>query len=247
MPGTKELESVRRAQIESAAIRLALESGLAAITVRDVAERAGLSSGLVIFHFGSKNALVLSVLEWVLAETTGPIAEWNISPAGEPIDRLRTLVRDEVLRFSKQIPLVRLFFELWAAGLRNPRIGMRVQVRLDRYREAYLPFSRAALNAHPELFPNVTAQGLAALCASFVKGCAVQLMIEPALENDELLKAADHMLGGFRGFAEAIASNHPGIEGRAGNETIKQKRKNKRKNSASKARAAPRRKSEHSR
>jgi hypothetical protein len=60
---------VRREQIRAAAYELAAESGLRAITIRGVAQRAGLSTGLVLFHYGSKQRLVLGVLDWVL-ETT---------------------------------------------------------------------------------------------------------------------------------------------------------------------------------
>lgn len=207
MPGTKEAESVRRAQIESAAIRLALESGLAAITIRDVAERAGLSPGLVLFHFGSKSTLVLAVLDWVLAHTIGRVPRWKDEPLTLAPQRLRTLVRGEVNRFSKKTPLIRLFFEFWSAGLRNPEIGSRIQRQLDRYREGYLPYSRAALDSHPGSFSNVTAEGLAALCVGFVKGCAVQLMVEPARANAELLKALDQLLGECRGPTELLARN----------------------------------------
>ncbi|MFI5242794.1 MAG: TetR family transcriptional regulator, partial [Gemmatimonadales bacterium] len=47
MPGSRAAEETRRTQIRTAAYELAAESGLRSITIRDVAERAGLSPGLV--------------------------------------------------------------------------------------------------------------------------------------------------------------------------------------------------------
>ncbi|MEV4754862.1 TetR family transcriptional regulator [Micromonospora sp. NPDC049559] len=46
-----------RARIRDAALRLFAERGIAAATIRDIAAAAGVSSGLVRHHFGSKEAL----------------------------------------------------------------------------------------------------------------------------------------------------------------------------------------------
>lgn len=46
-----------RARIRDAAIRLFAERGIAGATVRDIAQAAGVSSGLLRHHFGSKEAL----------------------------------------------------------------------------------------------------------------------------------------------------------------------------------------------
>jgi TetR/AcrR family transcriptional regulator, regulator of cefoperazone and chloramphenicol sensitivity len=46
-----------RARIRDAALRLFAERGIGAATIRDIAKQAGVSSGLVRHHFGSKEAL----------------------------------------------------------------------------------------------------------------------------------------------------------------------------------------------
>jgi TetR/AcrR family transcriptional regulator, regulator of cefoperazone and chloramphenicol sensitivity len=46
-----------RARIRDAAIELFAERGIAGATVRDIAQRAGVSSGLLRHHFGSKEGL----------------------------------------------------------------------------------------------------------------------------------------------------------------------------------------------
>ena len=54
MPGQKASEDERRKQILRAAFDVASRRGLASLTVRLVAAKAGLSTGLVLFHFESK-------------------------------------------------------------------------------------------------------------------------------------------------------------------------------------------------
>jgi AcrR family transcriptional regulator len=67
-----------RAVIRDEALRLFAERGPDAVTVRQVAAAAGVSPGLVIHHFGSKDGLreavdqyVLAVFEAMLGELTG--------------------------------------------------------------------------------------------------------------------------------------------------------------------------------
>jgi TetR/AcrR family transcriptional regulator, regulator of cefoperazone and chloramphenicol sensitivity len=56
--GDRALEDLTaRARIRDTALRLFAERGIAAATVRDIAKAAGVSSGLVRHHFGSKEAL----------------------------------------------------------------------------------------------------------------------------------------------------------------------------------------------
>ena len=69
MPGTRIAENARREQIVAAGYAVASKRGLRAVTVRDVARKAGVSAGLVIFHFGTKDRLVLALLDWVVANT----------------------------------------------------------------------------------------------------------------------------------------------------------------------------------
>lgn len=56
-----------RARIRDAAIDLFAEKGIGPATVRDIAQAAGVSSGLLRHHFGSKEGLRDACDEWVLA------------------------------------------------------------------------------------------------------------------------------------------------------------------------------------
>jgi AcrR family transcriptional regulator len=194
MPGAKADEAVRREQIRVAAYEIAIESGVRGITIRDVAERAGVSPGLVLFHYGSKEQLVLDVLAWVMETTTALHIGPEIAAVEKPGDRLLALLRQEMERISRERGRIRLFFEFWSAGLWDAEIGMRMQAELDRYREAFRPMAEAVLRADPKLFPGVTAAGLAAVVVSFIKGCAVQSLIEPDLEIREFIGAAEGLL-----------------------------------------------------
>jgi TetR/AcrR family transcriptional regulator, regulator of cefoperazone and chloramphenicol sensitivity len=59
-----------RARIREAAIALFAEKGIAATTIRDIAQAAGVSSGLLRHHFGSKEGLRDACDEYALNQIT---------------------------------------------------------------------------------------------------------------------------------------------------------------------------------
>lgn len=196
MPGRKASEETRRSQIIRAASDVASRRGLEALTVRLVATRAGLSTGLVLFHFKTKDQLVIALLDHVLATTTVLHVTEDIARIASPLDRLLALLSREMDRLSREPRRIRLFFDFWAMGFRDRRIRVKMQAELDRYREAFRPMAQEVLRAEPERFPRVTAEGLAAVAVSFIKGCAVQSMIDPDnVHIDEFLHATQGLFG----------------------------------------------------
>ena len=219
MPGRKASEATRRSQILHAAYDIAARGGLDALTVRQVAERAGLSVGLVLFHFKTKDALVIAVLDHVLATTTVLHVTEDIAAISPPRERLLTLLRREMWRLSREPRRIRLFFDFWALGFTSRRIRARMQAELDRYREAFRPIAEEVLHDEPARFAGVTAEGLAAVCVSFIKGCAVQSMIDPRnVHIDEFLVATQGLFGvaGQLAATRAVATrSRPGARTRS--------------------------------
>ena len=194
MPGTKIAESLRREQIVAAAYQLALRGGLRAVTIRDVARRASMSTGLVIFHFRTKDQVILALLDYVLSSTIALTVGPDIAAIDDPLERLIALLRQEMKRISTEASRNRLFFEFWNEGMWNRRVRVRMQRELDRYRNAFHPMATEVIAAEPVRFAGVTPASLAAVTVSFIKGCAVQSMVEPQLDVDGFLRAAEMLL-----------------------------------------------------
>jgi AcrR family transcriptional regulator len=196
MPGQKASEEARRMQILRAAYEVASRKGLDALTVRLVAHRAKLSTGLVLFHFKTKNQLIIALLDHVLETTTVLRVTEDITSIPVPLDRLLALLRREMNRLASEPRLIRLFFDFWAKGFTHALIRTKMQAELDRYREAFRPIAHEVLRADPERFSGVTPEGFSALAVSFIKGCAVQSMIDPEnFDIEEYLAATNGLLG----------------------------------------------------
>jgi AcrR family transcriptional regulator len=196
MPGRRASEEERRQQILRAAFDVASRGGLDALTVRRVATKAHLSSGLVLFHFTTKGRLIVALLDFVLATTTVLHVTPEIAGIASPLERLLALLRQEMDRLSSEPRRIRLFFDFWARGFTHPHIRRKMQGELDRYREAFRPMADDVLAAEPDRFRHVSPEGLAAVAVSFIKGCAVQSMIDPEqFDIDDYLAAAQGLLG----------------------------------------------------
>jgi AcrR family transcriptional regulator len=194
MPGTKIAEDARREQIVAAAYALAARRGLRAVTIRDVARKAGISVGLVIFHFGTKDRVVLALLDWVVANTVSLTVGPEVAAVRDPLDRLVAVLRQELLRLGREPRRNRLFFEFWSEGIWNRGVRVRMQRDLDRYRDAIRPFVDDAVVAYPERFAGVDSANLTTAVVSFLKGCAVQSTIQPDLDVEALSRAAETLL-----------------------------------------------------
>lgn len=179
MPGQRAPEETRRDQILRAAYQIAAEQGIDGFTIRLVASTAGLSSGLVLFHYKSKERLLIALLDWLLSSTLVPPAPSPLAATCSAFELFLDLLWAEMRRLSAAPDKIRLLFEFWARGSRDPEVGRRMRRALQRYREAFGVFGRAVLEAEPGRFEGVTPEGLATMAVGVIKGCAVQAMIDP--------------------------------------------------------------------
>src|SRR5690349_21497725 len=194
MPGQKAPEEYRRNDILRAAYDVAARHGVEGLTVRAVAERAGVSHGTVLFHFNRRDALVVALLDSVLEATTVLPVPPAIERLTEPGERLRALLRAEMERLSGDPRPFRLFLEYWALGVRNALIRRRVSAALDRYRTSFREIGSVAL-AGRRTRTRSAGDGLAATAVSFIHGCALQAVIDPnAFSVRQHFDAAAHML-----------------------------------------------------
>lgn len=178
MPGRKAPEVARREQILDAALRVAIRERLGGLRIRDVAREAGLSPGLVLFHFKTKEALIAALLAWLLEST--PVLRPEVRTTGSPAASLCELIRAEARRLSTDRQRSELFFDFWVAGTRTVRLRGRMRRALTRYREEFRALAEDTLAADADRYPAATAEGLAAAAVSFVHGCAIQLVIDPS-------------------------------------------------------------------
>ena len=179
MPGQKAPEEQRREEILAAAYAVASRDGIAGLTVRAVATQAGVSHGLVLFHFKRKDQLVAALLDGVLAATLSVELPDDLTRLPRALDRLRALLRLEVDRLAHEPDRIRLLLECWALGARDPEMREKVGVALRRYRGAFVPMAEEVLATESVGFAKVTPTGLAAVTVGLINECALQGSLDP--------------------------------------------------------------------
>jgi AcrR family transcriptional regulator len=139
-----ERKAATRARLLGAAARVYARNGFAGATLDEVAADAGFSKGAVYAHFGSKENLLLALLQEYLA---GQIAEQL-----ELFDRAR-LDRDRLTwerplagsdswmrRLGEDPDPFRLFVELWSYAQREEKLRTRLAGGLDALRATFVRF-----------------------------------------------------------------------------------------------------------
>jgi TetR/AcrR family transcriptional regulator, transcriptional repressor of bet genes len=194
MPGKKESEELRREQIIQAAFRVATREGLEQLTVRLVAAEAGLSTGLVFFHFKSKEALLLALLGWLLDSL---FENWEISENLSPAERLLILLRfdlQDLHQYEQGSTRLELFFAYWSIAIHDPIINERIQQAMERTRQVLLLTAQEVIASEPDRFRQVTAEGLVTVILAIVQGSAMQSILSDQRVNVEQILAVMRLL-----------------------------------------------------
>ena len=176
MPGARVPEDERRAQLLAAAYDVALADGLDALTARSVASRAAASPGLVFFHYGSKDGLLLALLDQLLAAALDAEVTPEIAALPTAAARLEALLRVELEGLPAQREAVELFFAFWVTRGRDSAFGERIDAALAGYREVFRPVCAELL---AESGADADPDDLATVVLSLVEGAAVQVVREP--------------------------------------------------------------------
>lgn len=178
MPGPKAPEDTRRRDLLRAAFTVAAEDGLAGLTTRAVAAEAGVSQGLVFFHFGNREALVVALLDWLLASVLRHRAD-RLGPDAPPTARLYDLVAREIAALPASRARVQMLFDFWVMGMHHKDVQARIRRALDLYRRDFQPYAEAVIAAAPERFVGTTPEGMAAAVTAIIEGVALQVVIDP--------------------------------------------------------------------
>jgi AcrR family transcriptional regulator len=104
---TSRAEPAGRAHILDAAIASILELGFYRASTNEIARRAGISWGSIQYHFGSREALLLAVLEELNRRYTATVGQARVSGATLE-ERLRSLYDILARHYGEATYLVRL-------------------------------------------------------------------------------------------------------------------------------------------
>lgn len=172
-PATENNEP-RRIEMLRAAAELICERGFGDTRIADVAKRAGVSSALVIYYFGTRDRLLVDALRYS-EESFYEAAEKMLSEIPSLRERLSLLTKWTcVPEADEEIPGAwGLWFDLWAQAFRHDEVKAG-RVELDaRWRQMIIDAIKSA-----DLDTDVDPRMFALEFSALLDGLSIQVALE---------------------------------------------------------------------
>lgn len=190
----------RHQEILDAAARVITERGLAETRISDIAEQAGVSPGLILYYFDSKDRLLAEALTYAndqfYLRTSRDIR--RIASAKEQLRRLIDLSVPGYLPEYGRLDEWALWIEVWVRALRDEEMAKDREVLDQRWRAQIAEIIRVG-QASGE-FVEGDADALALPIAALIDGLAIQVIMNDSTVTTErmhrsCMEVASHVLG----------------------------------------------------
>jgi TetR/AcrR family fatty acid metabolism transcriptional regulator len=115
-------QSTKQEELLRIAYRLMATKGMHRMTLQDVADAAGMSKANVVYHYKSKEDLVLTSMQWVLERVAARVVEATSSAVGRDA-KIRAMIDAIFLDPQRNRTFYVVYAELIAHSSRNGRFA----------------------------------------------------------------------------------------------------------------------------
>lgn len=136
--------ALRAEQIYEAAQRVALERGLAGVTLRAVADEAGVTSALVAHYAPSMSELVADTFRAIVARELAEVRA-HVLAVRDPVARLRTLLTTMLDGTRNDVTPV--WVDAWGLGRRNAELAAAIIEEMGEWHDAIVEVLDAGIEA----------------------------------------------------------------------------------------------------
>ncbi len=189
------IPSDTKTRILDAAYRCLAANGYGALSVREIARDAGVNHALINYYFGTKDRLVIAVLDEANRKLLQRQRSMYASPGGFAAKwaQARRFYEDDVAS-----GFVRVQAELYAASLSNPELRKQFLPRIQAWKQVVLEATREALRTYqPRLPAAFHAEAIATLISEFWLGMEFARLIgdeDEKARHEAALDAVQHLL-----------------------------------------------------
>lgn len=172
-------EAERRAQVLRAARACIVSMGYERVTMRDIAETAGVSTGTVVHYFRDKESVLEAALLGKIQDT-GIAFRAALAGAQSAQERLERLVEASLPASDEVRDEWRLWLTFWGEAARNERLRAVSERQHQRWTRFLGKILREGIAAGE--FASVDTEATATQIAALIDGLAVQATLgNPAL------------------------------------------------------------------
>lgn len=196
----------RHQEILEAAVRVITERGLADTRISDIAERCGVSPGLILYYFDSKDRLLVEALTFANDRFYLRMSREirRLPRAWDRLVRLVELSTPGFLPGEEPLDEWALWVEIWVRALRDPEMAKEREALDKRWRAAIADIIRGGQETGE--FPPGDADELALRIGALIDGMAIQVLmndseVTPRHMRDACLEVAAREIGYEAGVA----------------------------------------------
>lgn len=116
----QEYEDQRREELIKATYLEVAEKGYSAVTLQDIAKRAGVSKGSTLYYFATKEDLFLGALEWMVEQNHRRM-EAAVMQAPDPITKVKAAIGSIFANAQESRQFFLAYSDFVSLGTRNKR------------------------------------------------------------------------------------------------------------------------------
>ncbi len=190
MSRTRQKQSKDRHQeILEAAARVITDRGLGETRISDIADRCGVSPGLILYYFDSKDRLLVEALTY--ANDKYYLAQARdlrrLATARERFERLVDLSVPGLLPDFERLEEWALWVEIWVRALRDPALAKEAEVLDRRWRQSIADIVRSGRETG-EFPQGGDADEIGTQLGSLIDGMAIQVLMNDSQLDPETMK-----------------------------------------------------------
>jgi AcrR family transcriptional regulator len=187
--------AARRQQILDAARRCFLRNGFHNTSMQDVIAEADLSVGAVYRYFGSKDELITSIAQTVIAGAQEIFDE--VATHAPPLTLIDAMDRvlDYVDLQSGPDGILRIAIQVWGESLRDPVLAEFVAEKYNGFRARFVLLARQAREAG-QLPPDAEPEAVGAALFGLIPGYFMQRILTGGPDRETYLAGVRALLAG---------------------------------------------------
>ena len=175
----------RRRQICDVLLDLVAEAGIAAATIREVADRSGWSTGVIGHYFSGRDDLLLGGLR--RAAELLEVQHRRLLETLDGIQALEQLLETGIPIDKRRLALSRIFFFFFVEAMNDETLRREVETYLVGWRKAVTRAIRTAQEVG-DLSADINAKDTAKDLVGLVDGLAMHAL----LDNDVMVRLKEH-------------------------------------------------------
>lgn len=168
----------RHQEILEAAVRVITDRGLAETRISDIAERCGVSPGLILYYFTSKDRVLVEALTYAndrfYLRTSREMR--RIGSARQQLDRLVELSVPGLLPEYERLDEWALWIEIWVRALRDPEMAKEREALDRRWRQSIADIVRHGQTTG-EFPTSIDAEESGMVLGALIDGLAIQVLM----------------------------------------------------------------------